>query len=165
MSKKTRILFVCTGNIIRSPLAEHMFRSLAEKSGVADNYEIDSAGTSGYHVGEHPDSRMRKVAAANGLEYDGESRRLKSGDLDKFDLLIGMDGYNYSSMRSMTRSPGQEDKIRLLREFDPQGTPSSSVPDPYYGGIDGFHEVYRVVERSCQGLLEALESGGVKLQP
>lgn len=161
MSEKTRILFVCTGNIIRSPLAEHMFNKLVEEAGLASKYEVDSAGTTAYHVGEHPDRRMRKVAAANGLAYDGVSRRLKPADIDQFDLVIGMDGYNYRDILALTNSAEQECKVKMLREFDPHGGPSSSVPDPYYGGIDGFHEVFRVVERSCRGLLDALESGEI----
>lgn len=161
MSDKTKILFVCTGNIIRSPLAEHMFRNLAERTGVASKYEVDSAGTTAYHVGEHPDGRMRKVAAAKGLVYDGVSRRLKPHDLEYFDLVIAMDGYNYSDILAMAKSLEQEEKVKMLREFDPHGGQNSAVLDPYYGGIDGFHEVYNVVERSCQGLLGALESGEI----
>lgn len=159
----TRILFVCLGNIVRSPLAEGMFRHLAELAGVADKYQIDSAGTSNYHIGEPPDSRMVRVAARNGLHYSGAARQVLRRDLQDFDLLIPMDEDNRAGLLALARGAEQLGKIHLLREFDPHGGPRAAVPDPYYGGIEGFEETYRIVERSCQNLLQALESG--KLVP
>ena len=94
MAEKTRILFVCLGNIVRSPLAEHMFRHVAEEAGLSDKYELDSAGTSGYHVGERPDRRMRQVAAEFGLVYDGRARQFDRLDFERFDWIIPMDSSN-----------------------------------------------------------------------
>jgi protein-tyrosine phosphatase len=136
-----------------------MFRHLAEKTGVADHYEVDSAGTGAWHVGESPDRRMRQVAARRGFKYDGRARQFKQSDFDKFDLIIAMDTQNRANLRSLARSREDESKIHLMREFDSLGRPNDSVPDPYYGGIDGFENVYDIVERACQGLLEALEEG------
>ncbi len=159
MSKK-RILFVCLGNIVRSPLAENMFRSLAQQAGVGHKYEVDSAGTGAWHVGEPPDPRMVRVAARHGLRYGGRARQFARQDFERFDLIVPMDADNRAFLLSKARTAEQEAKIHMLREFDPQGGPRSPVPDPYYGGQDGFEEVYRIVERSCRGLLEHLENHG-----
>lgn len=156
-----RILFVCQGNIIRSPLAEGLFNHYAEVAGATLRYTVDSAGTSGYHVGEPSDARMLRVAARRGFQYSHRSRQFRRQDLDDFDLLLAMDRENYDDLLSLARSPEQEAKIHLLREFDPSGGPRHSVPDPYYGdGGDGFEEVYEVIDRSVKGLLEYLELDG-----
>jgi protein-tyrosine phosphatase len=154
-----RLLFVCLGNIVRSPLAENMFRKLAEEAGVGEKYDVDSAGTSAYHVGERPDRRMRQVASSKGWEYGGRSRRVERNDLYVFDMIIAMDPDNRYDLRRLARTSEQEEKIRLMREFDPQADGNMSVPDPYYGGMDGFEHTYQIIERSCKGLLEALETG------
>jgi protein-tyrosine phosphatase len=154
----TRICFVCLGNIVRSPLGENLFLHLAEQAGVADFYEVDSAGTGSWHIGESPDPRMRRVAAAHGLMYDGSARQFRQSDFEYFDLIIAMDTENRTKLRRLGRSPQNVAKIQLMREFDPEAEPDSSVPDPYYGGIDGFEKVYNIVERSCKGLLDALEN-------
>ncbi len=161
LSEKTRLLFVCLGNIVRSPLAENMFQHLAETAGVFDAYEVDSAGTGGWHVGESPDSRMRRVAEQRGLVYDGRARQFSPSDFARFDWIIAMDQENRANLRALARSQADQDKIRLMREFDPLGGPNAEVPDPYYGGIRGFEEVYDIVERACKGLLETLEQGKV----
>lgn len=161
MSTKKRILFVCLGNIVRSPLAENLFRRLAEERGKVEEYEVASAGIGAWHVGESPDPRMRRVAAAHGLYYDGRGKQVRASDLDEYDILIAMDSENAASLQRMARRPEQQQKIHLLREFDPQGGPRFSVPDPYYGGMDGFENVYQIVERSCLGLFEALENDRV----
>ena len=163
MSDKIRICFVCLGNIVRSPLAEHLFQHLAKKAGVAEKYVVDSAGTGTWHIGESPDGRMRRVAATHGLEYDGKSRQITRGDFDRFDLFLVMDGENYSTMMSLARSVEHKKKIHMLREFDPLGDAQSAVPDPYYSGIQGFEEVYQIVERSVTGLLDGLEKEPHKL--
>ena len=157
MSEVTRICFVCLGNIVRSPLAENMFMHLADEANVAHKYEVDSAGTSGYHIGESPDPRMRRVAARYGLHYDGRARKFTPQDFDRFDLIIPMSPNNRDDLLRIAPDDDSEGKIHLLREFDPQGGPDASVPDPYYGGIEGFEEVYKIVERSCRGLLRELE--------
>jgi protein-tyrosine phosphatase len=157
-----RILFVCLGNIIRSPLAEHIFIHLARQHGVGERYSTESAGMGSYHVGESPDPRMRRVASEFGLNYDGRARQFSPVDYDRFDLIIPMDLDNQADLFKLTRNQKDEKKIITLRTFDPQGGPSDGVPDPYYGGVDGFYDTYKVVERSCQGLLDALEAGEVE---
>ena len=154
-----RILFVCLGNIVRSPLAESIFRDIAEKNGLGDQFQVDSAGTSRYHVGEAPDSRMRRVAAQRGLEYSGAARQFLPVDYDRFDLIIAMDEENKSDIEYLAPSHESKSKVHLLREFDPLGGPEASVPDPYYGGIDGFEAVYDIVERSCSSLFDAIQGG------
>ena len=162
MSDKTRIIFVCLGNIIRSPLAEHMFAHLAEQAGVSHKYKVDSAGTSAYHIGEQPDSRMRKVAAQNGLVYNGRARQFRAEDYERFDLIIPQDLENLRNLNWLARGPEDEAKLFTMRTFDPQGSANQGVPDPYYGGIDGFQVTYEIVRRSCQGLLDALEKGELR---
>jgi protein-tyrosine phosphatase len=154
-----RICFVCQGNIIRSPLAEHIFLQLADEKGVVEKYMVDSAGTIAYHTGESPDRRMRQVAAERGLVYSGSAKQFKRDDFSQFDLIIAMDKANRQSLQSWTTTTEQDNKIRLMREFDPQGGPNLDVPDPYYGGPDGFISTFEIVKRSCEGLLEELEGG------
>jgi protein-tyrosine phosphatase len=103
---------------------------------------------------------MRRVAASHGVRYDGRARQFKPADFDRFDLIVAMDWDNHKDLRLLSPTPEQEARIHLLREFDPRGGPHAEVPDPYYGGVDGFEEVYQIVERSLWGLLEALERSG-----
>lgn len=144
---------------MRSPLAESLFLHLADQAGAAQKYQAESAGTGPWHVGESPDPRMRRVAARHGLSYNGRARQFQRRDFDRFDLILAMDQHNYAELMSMAGREEQRGKIRMLREFDPQGGPRAVVPDPYYGGIDGFEKTYQVIERSCKGLLHALEAG------
>ena len=136
-----------------------MFRHLAEQAGLGHKYEVDSAGTSGWHVGEEPDRRMRRVAAEHGFRYTGRSRPVIKRAFIEFDWIIAMDASNHADLAQLADSETARQKIRLMREFDPQGGPNAPVPDPYYGGIDGFEEVFQIVQRACQGLLDALEQG------
>ena len=161
LSEVTKICFVCLGNIVRSPLAENLFRHLVQRAGLSDKYQVDSAGTSVWHIGEKPDSRMRRVAASHGFEYSGRARQFTISDFDRFDLIVAMDSTNGTKLMELAKTPEHKDKIRQMRAFDPQGGPDFAVPDPYYGGIDGFEKVYEIIERSCQGLLTALEDGKV----
>ncbi len=154
-----RICFVCLGNIIRSPLAEALFRHHAEQRGVAHKYVVDSAGTGAWHLGESPDPRMRQVAARHGLHYDHRARQVTPEDLERFDWCLVMDAANYAHLMAWASLRGQGHKVRYLREFDPQRGQEHEVPDPYYGGQEGFEQVYRILDRSVQGLLEALERG------
>lgn len=152
-----KICFVCQGNIIRSPLAENLFRYLTEEQNIAGKYILDSAGTSAYHVGERPDSRMRRVARERGFEYTGSARQFSRDEFDNHDLIIAMDKANFHTLESWANKPKDRKKIHLMREFDPQGGTDLDVPDPYYGGIDGFKTTFEIVERTCIGLLEDLE--------
>lgn len=157
MPAAKRICFVCQGNIIRSPLAKNLFIKMAEEAGLAGRFQVDSAGTDDYHMGQSPDGRMLRVAIRHGLTYDGRARQFQYPDLDRFDLILAMDTSNRSDLRYLANTPEQRARIHLLREFDPMGGPGISVPDPYYGAADGFEEVYQVIERSVRGLLDALE--------
>ncbi|HID85239.1 MAG TPA: low molecular weight phosphotyrosine protein phosphatase [Anaerolineaceae bacterium] len=159
VTQPVRLCFVCLGNIIRSPLAEALFWHYAEQRGVAHKYEVDSAGTGAWHIGEPPDPRIRRVAARHGLHYDHRGRQIHPDDFDRFDWFFVMDDDTYAHMMALASLRGQGHKVRYLREFDPQAHGEREVPDPYYGGEDGFELVYRVIDRSVQGLLEALESG------
>ena len=120
-------------------------------------YQLDSAGTSAFHVGEPPDHRMRQVAQENGFHYTGKARQFGQDEFDQHDLVIAMDRSNFRILNSWA-SPEDQKKIRMMREFDPHGSAKLDVPDPYYGLIDGFERTFEIVKRSCQGLLEALES-------
>jgi protein-tyrosine phosphatase len=161
MSKPTRILFVCLGNIVRSPLAENLFRHLAAESQPDGVYEVDSAGTSAWHVGERPDPRMRRVAEERGLRYTGQARQVHPEDLRSFDLILAMDRENQADLLAMARSPEERAKVRLLRDYDPQAGVDASVPDPYYGGPDGFAHTYEIVARAVRGLIQSLETEGL----
>jgi protein-tyrosine phosphatase len=150
------VLFVCLGNICRSPLAEGVFRALVAEAGLADSFEIDSAGTSGWHDGEPPDARAAAVARRHGIELGGTSRRVEGGDLRRFDHIIAMDGDNLRDLRKLADRAAADADIRRLREFDPRGNGDLDVPDPYFGGDAGFENVHDMVERSCRALLAEL---------
>lgn len=152
---------MCLGNIVRSPLAENMFRHMVKQAGLSDKYQVDSAGTSAWHIGEKPDSRMRRVAASHGFVYTGRARQFTISDFEGFDLIIAMDSNNQRKLMELAMIPEHREKIHQMRAFDPQGGHGLAVPDPYYGGIDGFEQVYQIIERSCQGLLTALENGKI----
>ncbi|MBW3629625.1 MAG: low molecular weight phosphotyrosine protein phosphatase, partial [Gemmatimonadetes bacterium] len=150
-----KILFVCLGNICRSPLAESVFRHLARERGVENRFEIDSAGTSGWHDGDPPDARSVATARARGVVLTGASRKLLGRDLHRFDYIIAMDGENRANIERLQAASGGGCRVHLLREWDPHPH-RPDVPDPYYGGEDGFDEVHDIVERSCAALLDDL---------
>ena len=153
-----KILFVCTGNICRSPLAQAVFEKLVLERGLADHYQVESAGTTAYHVGDDADSRMRRTAAEHGVPFNHHSNQISRRDLDAYDLIAVMDRDNLAAVLRLAGSRDAAGKTRLFREFDPQGHPDAQVPDPYYGGPDGFEEVFRIVERTGRALLDRLES-------
>lgn len=157
-----RILFVCLGNICRSPLAENLFRHVAEEGGAADRFHVDSAGTGAWHVGEPPDRRTRAVARERGIDLKGRARQVTAEDLSEFDLVVAMDRSNLERLEELRDRSGADAEIRLLREFDPEAAGDLEVPDPYYGGPRGFEEVHEMVLRSCRNLLDFLdgEAGG-----
>ena len=155
-SKPTAVLFVCLGNICRSPLAEGVFLDLVERAGRSDSYVVDSAGTGAWHVGERPDPRSVQVAAAHGVTLPGTARQVTSEDLDRFDLVVAMDRENLEALKRMATSDEQLARLHLLRTFDADAD-DDQVPDPYYGGPGGFEKVYRQVDAACRGLLESLE--------
>lgn len=159
MTEPTKILFVCLGNIIRSPLAARLFEHAAAQAGVAQEYEVDSAGTADYHVGDPPDERMVRTAARRGFDYTNIGRQAVSADFERFDLIIPMDLENKADLERLTRKPDQRAKLHLLREFDPQARGAVAVPDPWYGGPSGFEDVYDIIDRSVRSLLAELEAG------
>lgn len=153
----TRVLFVCLGNICRSPLAEGVFRSLVQTRGLASHYRIDSAGTGAWHTGESPDARSIAVAKKNGVLLSGRARQVERADFGEFDYVIAMDRQNLLDLRALARGSDGGAQVHLLREFDPEPG-DQQVPDPYYGGPEGFDHVYAMVHRACAALLEKLEA-------
>lgn len=150
-----KLLFVCLGNICRSPLAESIFRHQIRERGVEHLFEVDSAGTAAYHVGHPPDARAVATARARGVVVDGRGRQITVSDLERFDYVIVMDRENLAAVQRLRQRAGGGATIRLLREWDPEA-PGADVPDPYYGGQRGFEEVHDIVDRSCRALLEEL---------
>jgi protein-tyrosine phosphatase len=153
---KLSVLFVCLGNICRSPLAESIFRHQVRARGLEQRFEIDSAGTSEYHAGDPPDARSVSTARSRGIEVMGASRQLVAGDLTRFDYVIVMDRANLEQVERLNAHTAGRARVHLLREWDPEG--GSDVPDPYYGGPRGFDDVHDIVERSCEALLEHMMS-------
>jgi protein-tyrosine phosphatase len=150
-----RILFVCTGNICRSPTAEGVARHFIQMAGLSDCVEVDSAGTHGYHVGEAPDPRTRQSAAQRGYELDAlVARRIEPVDFQRFDLLLAMDRSHYEAMLKMC-APVYRHKVRLFMSYAPNPA-FDEVPDPYYGGKAGFEAVLDMCEEAVHGLLESL---------
>ena len=156
-----RVLFVCMGNICRSPTAEGVMRSLVAQAGLQESIELDSAGTGSWHVGSPPDARASATARTRGVSLEGSARQVRRADFDDFDLLIAMDAANVRELRGLADGDEQRAKVRLLREFDAASaaTGELDVPDPYYGPGDGFAEVFDLVQAACAGLLERIEAG------
>ncbi len=150
----TSVLFVCLGNICRSPLAEGVFASMAAERGLAERFEIDSAGTAGYHSGEAPDPRSVAVADKHGIRLVGAARQVTRADLARPGLVVAMDASNRRSLERLL-GPRDQAEIVAMRDFDPDD-PGGDVPDPYYGGPGGFDDVYEILDRSCRGLLDEL---------
>ena len=149
-----RVLFVCVGNICRSPTAEGVFRKMLEQRGLSGWLEVDSAGTAAYHEGEPPDLRAQRAARARGYDLSGMiARRLGAQDFEAFDLILAMDGGVLAEMQR--RCPGhRRDRLRLFMDFSRLKS-SRDVPDPYYGSDDGFNRVLDMVEEGAAGVVEA----------
>jgi protein-tyrosine phosphatase len=158
-----RLLFVCLGNICRSPTAEGVMRALIEREGLAEQIDLDSAGTGAWHVGSSPDRRARSAARGRGIELSGSARQVEPRDFERFDLLLAMDLENARELRALASDEGERAKVRLLREFDPESAARGDleVPDPYYGAAGGFEEVLDLVEAACEGLLAEIRSGAL----
>ena len=154
-----RILFVCMGNICRSPTAEGVMRRLLADARLT-GIEVESAGTGGWHAGEPPDERATVAARRRGVTLEGAARQVRADDFRKFDLLIAMDRANLGELLAQAPDEDAAEKVRLLREFDPAsaGAGDLDVPDPYYGGDRGFETVLDLVEASCRGLIDGLRS-------
>ncbi len=146
------VCFVCLGNICRSPTAEGIFLQLVEQAGLSDRFVIDSAGTGASHVGEKADPRSREYAESRGIPLPSISRQFVAGDFDRFDYVIAMDGRNHRDLERLADAD-QRAKLHMLRSFDANLRGSLDVPDPYYGGGDGFARVFNMCQAGCQGLL------------
>ncbi len=154
--KKTSVLFVCMGNICRSPTAEGVFRHVVRQAGLQDNIKIDSAGTHAYHVGEAPDRRSQSKARENGVDISAQrARKVAQEDFDRFDYIIAMDRSNYSDLMRLAKKPEQQQKISLFMDYAKDWN-NTEVPDPYYGGSNGFQQVFDMIMSASQGLLKQI---------
>ena len=157
-----RILFVCMGNICRSPTAEAVMRGLLRTAGLEHAVSLDSAGTGGWHEGAPPDARAVAAARSRGIVVEGAARQVTAQDFDDFDLLLVMDRDNERDLRAVAPDGEARAKVRLLREFDQAAVAAGDlgVPDPYYGGPNGFDRVLDLVEAACRGLLDEVRAAG-----
>ena len=147
-----KVLFVCLGNICRSPTAEGVFRLLIEREGLGDRIIVDSAGTGDWHVGSPPDRRAQAAARHRGIDLSGlRARQAKSGDFQRFDYVLAMDADNHSELAGFC-PPGEEHRLHMFLDFAPE-LGRSNVPDPYYGGDGGFDAVLDMIEAASFGLL------------
>jgi protein-tyrosine phosphatase len=152
-----RILFVCMGNICRSPAAEIIFRKQVEDAGLASSFDIDSAGTISYHRGSPPDARMAQALSQRGYQITGQARRVTEADLREFDLILTMDENNGSEVRALDSAGVYQDKIQPMVQFaETHSVPR--IPDPYYDEREGFEYVVDLLEDACAGLLRQLKT-------
>lgn len=157
MSQRVRVLFVCLGNICRSPTAEGVFRKLVAEEGLVEHIEIDSAGTHAYHIGKPPDQRAQAAAESRGVDLSRlRGRQALREDMERFDYVLAMDRENHEHLLAICPD-GLEEKIRLFLEFAPH-RPEREVPDPYYGGPAGFDRVLDMIEEAARGLLEDIRT-------
>jgi protein-tyrosine phosphatase len=157
-----RILFVCMGNICRSPTAEGVMRGLLRAERLEEAIALDSAGTGGWHAGAPPDGRAVAAARSRDIVVEGAARQVTADDFDDFDLLLAMDRENERDLLARAPDGDARAKVRLLREFDPAAVAAGDldVPDPYYGGPHGFDRVLDMVEAACRGLLAEVRAAG-----
>jgi protein-tyrosine phosphatase len=154
--KKVKVLFVCMGNICRSPTAHGVFEDMVEREGLSHLIEVDSAGTHAYHVGNPPDQRAQETALKRGLDLSGQrARQARAEDFHQFDYLLAMDRDNYRLLSDICPS-GENHKLHLFLNFAPELN-LNEVPDPYYGGPSGFERVFDMVEEASTGLLEEIK--------
>lgn len=149
-----KILFVCLGNICRSPQAEAIFNQKINEKGLAHAYQSDSCGTSNYHIGNSPDTRTIQNSLKNGVPINHAARQLSDLDLDSYDLILAMDQSNYANILNLSTATTHQNKIKLMREFDPHER--GDVPDPYYGSEEDFQLVFDILDRSIENLISTI---------
>jgi len=152
-----RLLFVCLGNICRSPSAENIMKHFVEQAGLTGQVECDSAGTSSYHIGSPPDRRMHNAAAQQGITMTGAARQFNTEDFEAFDLILAMDRDNYRNILALDRTGQYQEKVKLMCDYA-QYHGDREVPDPYYGGPDGFDYVINLLMDACEGLLKEVKA-------
>jgi len=147
------------GNLCRSPLAEGVFKHLAEQAGLDEHFHVESAGMGAWHVGESPDARAQRTARAHGVRLDGAAQQFRPGDFARFDHVLALDEDIAASLRRLASEAPARQKIRLLRDYDALARNGDhDVPDPYYGGPEEFERAYQMVERSCRALFDELKT-------
>ena len=156
-----KLLFVCLGNICRSPAAEGVFLHLLNERGLSDSFVVDSAGTGGWHTGNPADQRMQAAAARRGIQLPSRARQISLDDLSEFDLILTMDDANLAAVQSLVREAGRRATatVRPMLSYAPRFS-EAEVPDPYYGGESGFEHVLDLLEDACSNLLDELSSQG-----
>jgi protein-tyrosine phosphatase len=151
--RKVSVLFVCMGNICRSPTAEGVFRHVVNERNLHDVIKVDSAGTHAYHIGDSPDSRSQVTAKSRGVDLSAQrARKVEANDFERFDYVIAMDRSNYENLKVLA-NPDQQSRLHLFMDFT-NTWDNAEVPDPYYGGGDGFTNVFDMVQSASEGLLE-----------
>ncbi|MDR0332658.1 MAG: low molecular weight phosphotyrosine protein phosphatase [Dysgonamonadaceae bacterium] len=155
--KKTRILFVCLGNICRSPAAEGIMKKMVKERHLQDVIEIDSAGTSGWNDGSFPDPRTLAHGKKRGYDFCSISRKFVSADFDRFDYIVVMDSNNFANVKALATTQEEVEKIHLMTDFCTRITSHDHIPDPYYGSASGFELVMDLLEDACEGLLHHLK--------
>ena len=149
-----KIMFVCLGNICRSPLAEAVLQSIIDKNNQSKNFLIDSSGTSDAHEGQSADDRTQEVAESHGFTIKHRAKQLTRKDIETFDLILAMDKEIYNDVLRLADSPELKKKVHMFREFDPEGNSTLEVPDPYYDGKAGFENIFKIILRTSQNIFD-----------
>ena len=150
------MLFICLGNICRSPAAQAVMQAMVDERGLTDRFYIDSAGIGGWHIGDLPDKRMRVHARPRGYELTHRARKVQSGDFEDFDLIVGMDASNVDDLCNLAMTLEQQDKVVMMGDYIRQYPNYDHVPDPYYEGSEGFELVLDLLEDACDNLLDRI---------
>ena len=156
INKKYSVLFICLGNICRSPAAQAVMQAMVDERGLTERFFIDSAGIGGWHVGDLPDKRMRVHARPRGYELTHRARKVTASDFDEFDLIVGMDAGNIDDLNSLAATIEQQDKVVMMGDYIRQYPNYDHVPDPYYEGSEGFELVLDLLEDACDNLLNRI---------
>lgn len=152
-----KVLFICLGNICRSPMAEGIFKKMIRDNNLDNEIMADSAGTSNYHIGDDPDERMQETAMRHEIKLNHKARQLTSSDFQHFDYFVAMDSSNLEDINLIASKTNIKPEILMMRDFD-NNSDSINVPDPWYGGEDGFEKVYNILFRSCKKFIEYLKT-------